>query len=74
MAKAVRNYIVTIPFRGEDYVLVPATSAAEAIRKANERTDDVEPIDFQPTHRYRATTARLDEAIAAAPKLAGGSE
>ena len=68
MSKQTRNYFVVLPFRGEDYYLVPATSAAEAKRKAEALDDDVERLDWRPTHRYKASSAKLDSPSAADKK------
>lgn len=63
MSNETRSYLVTVPFRGEDYLVVPATSAAEAKRKADELTDDCERLDFRPTRRYKASHAVLEDSL-----------
>lgn len=55
------KYIVTVPFRGEQYYEVEAASAAEAMRKADQGFgDDVEPLDFRPTRTYKPSEAKLE--------------
>ncbi|MDX1555488.1 MAG: hypothetical protein R3212_05625 [Xanthomonadales bacterium] len=56
------NYIVTVPYRGEQSYLVDARSAAEAKRKARHGEDaenGVEPLDFRVTRTYEPNSAEL---------------
>jgi hypothetical protein len=59
--KALREYIVEVPFRAREYHLVTASSAAEAKRKVDEGVDDT-MIDWRTDSRSKANHARAVQA------------